>query len=93
MRERINHLLGFLIGGGIVKINKWFIIYRLMQNRTTFVIAHRLSTVQDADRILVLDNGQITETGTHHELMDNGGLYNHLYALQLRDPYKPGTFV
>ncbi len=68
-------------------------LYRLMQNRTTFVIAHRLSTVQHADRILVMDNGRITETGTHYELMENGGLYNHLYALQFKDPDKPETFV
>lgn len=68
-------------------------LYRLMQNRTTFVIAHRLSTVQHADRILVLENGEIVESGTHLELMENDGLYNHLYALQFRDLDEPGAFV
>ncbi len=60
-------------------------LYRLMEGRTTFVIAHRLSTVQHADRILVLDNGEIVEEGTHQDLVALGGLYNHLYALQFRD--------
>lgn len=60
-------------------------LYRLMQNRTTFVIAHRLSTVQHANRILVLEEGNIVETGTHTELIGKEGLYSHLYALQFRD--------
>lgn len=60
-------------------------LYRLMQNRTTFVIAHRLSTVQHANRILVLDNGKIIEQGTHAQLIDQKGLYSHLYELQFRD--------
>lgn len=60
-------------------------LYRLMEGRTTFVIAHRLSTVQHADRILVLDKGEIVEEGTHQDLVALGGLYNHLYALQFRD--------
>ena len=60
-------------------------LYRLMKNRTTFVIAHRLSTVQHADRILVLNEGQIVEDGTHQELLAMGGLYNKLYELQFRD--------
>lgn len=60
-------------------------LYRLMQNRTTFVIAHRLSTVQHADRILVLDEGRIVEDGTHSELIEQKGLYSHLYELQFRD--------
>lgn len=55
---------------------------RLMQGRTTFVIAHRLSTVQIADRIAVMDRGRIVELGSHQELMALGGLYNRLYALQ-----------
>jgi subfamily B ATP-binding cassette protein MsbA len=55
---------------------------RLMQGRTTFVIAHRLSTVQIADRIAVMDRGRIVELGSHQELMALGGLYSRLYALQ-----------
>jgi len=60
-------------------------LYRLMKGRTTFVIAHRLSTVQHADRILVLDRGEIVEDGTHQELLSMGGLYSRLYELQFRD--------
>lgn len=60
-------------------------LYRLMQNRTTFVIAHRLSTVQHANRILVLDEGNIVEEGTHLELIEKKGLYSHLYELQFRE--------
>ncbi len=57
----------------------------LMRGRTTFVIAHRLSTVRQADRILVLDNGRIVEEGTHDSLLEAGGLYGELYARQFRD--------
>jgi ATP-binding cassette subfamily B protein len=57
---------------------------RLMEGRTTFVIAQRLSTVRRADQILVLDQGQIAERGTHAELLDQGGLYREIYELQLR---------
>ena len=56
----------------------------LMQGRTTFVIAHRLSTVNNADRILVLDGGRVLEQGTHAELMRTGGLYRNLYERQFR---------
>jgi ATP-binding cassette subfamily B protein len=53
-----------------------------MQGRTTLVIAHRLATVQRATRIIVLEQGRIVETGTHAELVDAGGLYASLAALQ-----------
>ena len=57
---------------------------KLMQNRTTFVIAHRLSTVQDADLILVMDAGRIVERGTHDELYALNGVYRHLCDIQER---------
>jgi len=57
----------------------------LMQGRTTFVIAHRLSTVRRADRIVVLDQGRIVEEGTHEQLLSNGGLYKRLHEIQFRD--------
>ena len=60
-------------------------LYRLMKSRTTFVIAHRLSTVQHADRILVMDKGKIVEDGTHQQLLELNGLYSRLYELQFRD--------
>ncbi|MBU6417176.1 MAG: lipid A export permease/ATP-binding protein MsbA [Xanthomonadaceae bacterium] len=58
---------------------------RLMKNRTTLVIAHRLSTVEHADQIVVLDQGHIVERGTHVELLARGGKYAALYHLQFRD--------
>jgi ATP-binding cassette, subfamily B, multidrug efflux pump len=60
----------------------------LMEGRTTFVIAHRLSTVRRADMILVMDKGQIVERGTHNELLARGGLYKEIYDLQLIDHAK-----
>jgi len=57
----------------------------LMENRTTLVIAHRLSTVEKADRILVMDNGQLVESGTHTELMEKNRHYAALYRIQFKD--------
>jgi subfamily B ATP-binding cassette protein MsbA len=57
----------------------------LMANRTTLVIAHRLSTVENADRIVVLDDGAIVESGTHQQLLDQGGHYRALYQMQFAD--------
>jgi subfamily B ATP-binding cassette protein MsbA len=57
----------------------------LMAGRTTLIIAHRLSTVQHADRIVVLDKGKIVEAGKHAELIDKGGLYSKLYEMQFKD--------
>jgi subfamily B ATP-binding cassette protein MsbA len=54
----------------------------LMSNRTTLVIAHRLSTIFHADKIVVIDKGEIIESGTHHELLEQGGLYKKLYEMQ-----------
>jgi subfamily B ATP-binding cassette protein MsbA len=57
----------------------------LLRDRTTFVIAHRLSTVEQADRILVLNAGTIAESGTHAHLLAHGGLYAQLHRLQFSD--------
>jgi subfamily B ATP-binding cassette protein MsbA len=58
---------------------------RLMQGRTTFIIAHRLSTVLSADRILVMERGHIVDSGRHADLLARGGVYRRLYDRQFRD--------
>ncbi|MFN8492227.1 MAG: ABC transporter ATP-binding protein [Caldilineaceae bacterium] len=59
-------------------------LLRLMEGRTSFVIAHRLSTIRDAKQVLVINNGEIVEQGTHHELLEQRGFYHHLYMSQFK---------
>jgi subfamily B ATP-binding cassette protein MsbA len=57
---------------------------RLMQHRTTLVVAHRLSTIEHADRVVVLEAGRVAEAGTHAQLLAEGGLYARLHGMQFR---------
>lgn len=61
-------------------------IDKLMEGRTSIIIAHRLSTIQKCDKIIVMHKGEIRETGTHHELLEMGGIYSRLYQLQYKEP-------
>jgi len=65
-------------------------VEKLMEGRTTFIVAHRLSTIHKADQIIVLEKGRIVETGQHEELMDNKNLYYNLYKLKMQDPVTLG---
>lgn len=60
-------------------------INRLVEGKTVLVIAHRLRTIAGADHIVVLENGKVTEQGTHEELMARHGLYEHLYSIQRKN--------
>ena len=65
--------------------NEYFIreaMYELCLNKTVLVIAHRLNTIRDADKIIVIESGKVIEEGTHEELMDLNGKYSHMYSLQ-----------
>jgi ABC-type multidrug transport system fused ATPase/permease subunit len=57
---------------------------KVLKGRTSIIIAHRLSTVRNADKIVVLEEGRIAEMGPHSELIERGGLYKHLYDMQFR---------
>jgi len=58
---------------------------KLIENRIAIIIAHRLSTIRNSDMIVVIDSGEIKETGKHNELLERGGIYKQLYIRQFRD--------
>lgn len=66
---------------------------RLMKGRTTIVVAHRLASITDSDRIFVLDQGRIAESGTHRELLARGGIYARLYQNESRDDIAPAAIA
>ena len=56
---------------------------KVMKDRTTIIITHRLNTIQNADRLIIFDEGEIAEMGTHQKLLENNGLYKEIYDLQI----------
>ena len=62
---------------------------RLMVGRTTFIVAHRLSTIHNADKIIVLDKGKVVESGNHEKLIKNERLYYHLYTMKFLEAQSP----
>ncbi len=68
-------------------------VQTVLKGRTSFIIAHRLSTIRRADRILVIENGRMIEEGTHHELLESGGKYYHLYTSQFLAEEEEELFV
>jgi ABC-type multidrug transport system fused ATPase/permease subunit len=64
-------------------------LQRIAQGRTVFIIAHRLSSVWQADKIVVIENGELIQLGSHQDLMSTNGVYRKLYSLQLDDHSSP----
>jgi len=76
--ERQNSEMRYSTGQLLARLQR--ALERLIRGRTSFVVAHRLSTIRRADQVLVLDHGQIVERGTHRELLSAGGAYSVLHA-------------
>jgi ATP-binding cassette subfamily B protein len=66
-------------------------ISALLKGRTSFIVAHRLSTIRNCDRIFYINDGVIAEAGSHDELMEKKGLYYHLYTSQIREFMSEGA--